>query len=101
MSRASGFGTPDVVDCATLLRSPGLASECRPERLWTGWAGKKDWRAKEAWLRLSFQSDYRAAGAKVEVNTNAQAGVVVLTQEKRRELQERLARLQALLTLGL
>jgi Transposase len=34
-------------------------------------AGKKDWRAKEAWLRLSFQSDYRPAGAKVEVNTNA------------------------------
>jgi hypothetical protein len=58
-------------------------------------AGKKDWRAKEAWLRLSFQSDYRPAGAKVEVNTNARAGVVVLTQEKRRELQERLARLQA------
>ena len=45
--------------------------------------------------RLSFQSDYRPAGAKVEVNTNAQAGVVVLTAEKRRELQERLARLQA------
>jgi hypothetical protein len=58
-------------------------------------AGKKDWRAKEAWLRLSFPSDYRPVGAKVEVNTNAQAGVVVVTEEKRREVQERLARLQA------
>jgi hypothetical protein len=45
-------------------------------------AGKKDWRAKEAWLRLSFQPDYRPAGAKVEVNSNAQAGVVVITPEK-------------------
>ena len=42
---------------------------------------------------MSFQSDYRPAGAKVEVNTNAQTGVVVVTEEKRRELQERLKRL--------
>jgi hypothetical protein len=56
-------------------------------------ASQRDWKAAEAWLRLSFQSDYRQGGTKVEVNTNAQAGMVVVTEEKRRELQQRLKRL--------
>jgi len=50
-------------------------------------AGEKDWRAHEAWLRLSFQSDYRQSNTKVEVNTNAQAGVgIVCTEEQRMRL---------------
>jgi hypothetical protein len=53
-------------------------------------AGKKDWRAKEAWLRLSFQADYRRdTSINVTATANAQQAIVV-TEEKRRELQERL-----------
>jgi predicted Zn-ribbon and HTH transcriptional regulator len=43
------------------LEAAGRCPRCKSTEL----------RAKEAWLRLSFQSDYRPAGAKVEVNTNA------------------------------
>ena len=50
-------------------------------------ANNGDWRAASEFLRLSFQSDYRQAGAKVEVNTNAQAGVgIVCTEEQRMRL---------------
>jgi hypothetical protein len=60
-------------------------------------AGEKDWRAHAEWLRLCFQSDYRR-DASVNVNASASATVqqaqVVITEEKRRELQERLRRLQ-------
>jgi hypothetical protein len=46
-----------------------------------------DWRAASELLRLSFQNDYRQANAKVEVNTNAQAGVgIVCTEEQRMRL---------------
>ena len=45
-------------------------------------AGEKDWRALNEWLKLTFP-EYRQAGAKVEVNTNAQAGVgIVCTEEQ-------------------
>jgi hypothetical protein len=54
-----------------------------------------DWRASEAFLRMSFAADYRRdANINVNATATAQQGVV-LTEEKRRELQERLARLQA------
>jgi hypothetical protein len=53
----------------------------------------KDWRAAEAYLRLSF-AEYRTGnGPSVNVNTNVAA--VVIGPEKRKELQERLARLNA------
>jgi len=57
-------------------------------------AGEDDWRALEAFLRMSFQADYRRDGSNVQVSQTVQAAVV-LTEEKRRELQARLARLQS------
>jgi hypothetical protein len=54
-----------------------------------------DWRALEAFLRMSFSADYRRdAHINVSATANAQHAVVV-TEEKRRELQERLKRLQS------
>jgi transposase-like protein len=56
-------------------------------------AGKQDWKAISEWLRLSF-AEYRTGnGPSVNVNTNVAA--VVIGSEKRKELQERLARLNA------
>lgn len=52
-------------------------------------AGSRDWKAHEAWLRLSFQADYRQPNTKIDVNTNAQAGAVIITDEKRNELQDK------------
>jgi hypothetical protein len=51
-----------------------------------------DWRASVAFLKLSFP-EYRQPSTKVDVNANAQAATVVITEEKRRELQERFRRL--------
>ncbi len=48
-----------------------------------------DWRASAEFLKLSFP-EYRQPGTKVEVKANAQAGTVVVTEEKRRELQKQL-----------
>ena len=68
-------------------------TEAREQARQKGLAGIKsagqagDWRAWEAFLRLSFQSDYRTGG-KVEVTANATAGnFPVLTVERQRELQ--------------
>jgi hypothetical protein len=48
-----------------------------------------DWRAYEAFLKLSFQSDYRT-DKRVEVTATASAGnFPVLTPERQAELQER------------
>ena len=47
-------------------------------------AGEKDWRAHDAWLKLSFAADYRG---KIDVNATAIAAPpVVLTPEQQREL---------------
>lgn len=55
-----------------------------------------EWRALEAFLRMSFPADYRPGGSiNVSATANAQQAVV-LTDERRRQLQERLARLQLL-----
>jgi hypothetical protein len=57
-------------------------------------AGDKDWRAWEAWLKYAYAADYRRD---TSVNVNASATVqqgVVISEEKRRELQEKLRRLQ-------
>ena len=55
-------------------------------------AGERDWRAHEAWLPLSFQNDYRQAGAKAEVNTAQQAQIVCTEEQRQRiiALRERL-----------
>ena len=46
-----------------------------------------DWRALEAFLRLSFPADYRQAGStKVEVTATAQQAAVVCTEEQRQRL---------------
>ena len=44
-----------------------------------------DWRASEAFLRLSFPG-YRQAATKVEVSATAQAGTIVCTEEQRQRL---------------
>jgi hypothetical protein len=49
-------------------------------------AGEKDWRAHAEWLKLCFP-EYRKPDTRVEVNTQAQAGVqVVCTEEQRQAL---------------
>jgi hypothetical protein len=52
-------------------------------------AGEADWRAKKAFLELSYP-EYRQPNTKVEVNTAAQAGdiQVVCTGEQRRAMIE-------------
>ena len=45
-----------------------------------------DWRALEAFLRLSFPSDYRKADTQVNVTATAQQGQVVCTEEQRQRL---------------
>jgi len=48
-----------------------------------------DWQALEAFLRMSFQADYRrASNASVEVNTALQTQAVVCTEEQRMRLIE-------------
>ena len=44
-----------------------------------------EWRAAEAFLRMSFPSDYKQAGAKIEVTATAQQGQVVCTEEQRQD----------------
>jgi hypothetical protein len=57
-------------------------------------AGDKDWRAWEAWLKYAYAADYRRdTSVKVNASATVQQGVVI-SEEKRRELQERLRRLQ-------
>src|SRR5262245_24183458 len=45
-----------------------------------------DWRALEAFLRLSFPADYRKADTQVNVTATAQQGQVVCTEEQRQRL---------------
>jgi len=53
-----------------------------------------DWRASEAFLRMSFAADYRKdASINVRASATAQQGVVI-TAEDRKRLQERLRRCQ-------
>jgi DNA-binding transcriptional MerR regulator len=56
-----------------------------------------DWRALDTWLQRSFPADYRRdSNVSVTATANAaSAQQVIVSPEKRRELQERLARLQA------
>jgi terminase small subunit-like protein len=54
-------------------------------------AGAKDWRASAEWLRLTFPSDYRGNGNKIEVSANATAPSFVFTEEQRLRLIERRA----------
>jgi hypothetical protein len=52
-------------------------------------AGEKDWRAHEAFLKLSFQSDYRQGGPNINVTANAQAATATIcTEEQRKRLIE-------------
>ena len=44
-------------------------------------AGDTDWRAKKAFLELSYP-EYRQPGTKVEVNTAAQAGIVEIKADE-------------------
>jgi hypothetical protein len=55
-----------------------------------------DWRALDTWLQRSFPADYRKdASINVSATANAQqAQGVVLTEEKRRVLQEKFAKWQ-------
>jgi len=51
-------------------------------------AGERDWRAWEAWLRLSFQADYRQAGTKIDVAATVgaqQAKIEVVCDEAKRK----------------
>src|SRR5262249_37610517 len=54
-----------------------------------------DWRGIAEWLRLSFQADYWQPNTRAQVNANAQAGTVAVTEAKRQELIERLKRLRS------
>jgi len=49
-------------------------------------------RARGAWLRLAFQADYRQPSTKFEVNAATHAGAVVVTEEQRAKLIEKLRR---------
>jgi len=51
-------------------------------------AGDKDWRAWDAWLKLTHPAEYRGSGAKVQVSALASVSGPIITEEKRRELQE-------------
>ena len=51
-------------------------------------AGEKDWRAWDAWLKLTHPAEYRGSGAKIEVSASANANLPVISEEKLRELQE-------------
>jgi hypothetical protein len=52
-----------------------------------------DWRASEAFLRMSFAADYRK-DARINVSANANAQAVAVTAEDRKRIQERIARAQ-------
>lgn len=51
-------------------------------------AGSKDWRASEAWLRLSFPEDYRIRPENIAA-VQLSPGQSILSVEQLRELQER------------
>jgi hypothetical protein len=57
-------------------------------------AGARDWRALAEWLRLTFPEHRSGHCINVSATANALQAAVVITEEKRRELQERFARLQ-------
>ena len=61
-------------------------------------AGEKDWRALAEWLKLTFPEHRSGHSINVNATANAQQATVVVTEEKRRELQEKLARLQSQLS---
>jgi len=52
-------------------------------------AGERDWRAWDAWLKLTYPADYRGTRAKIEVSAFASANMLVITEEQQRALQER------------
>ena len=52
-------------------------------------AGERDWRAWDAWLKLSYPADYRGTRAKIEVSAFASANMLVITEEQQRAIQER------------
>ena len=58
-------------------------------------AGEKDWRALAEWLKLTFPEHRSGHSINVNATASAQQATVVVTEEKRRELQEKLARLQS------
>ena len=58
-------------------------------------AGDKDWRAQAEWLRLCFPGDYRRDGSiNVSATANAQQATVVVSEETRKRLQEKLRQIQ-------
>jgi hypothetical protein len=59
-------------------------------------AGERDWRAHEAWLRLSFPDDYRRPDARIAVSATAtaqQATRVLITPEDRKAVREQRERI--------
>jgi len=52
-------------------------------------AGERDWRAWDAWLKLTYPADYRGTRAKIEVSAFASANMLVITEEQQRAIQER------------
>jgi hypothetical protein len=50
-------------------------------------AGDKDWRAHTEWLRLTFPTDYRGRGSRVEVSATATVHTVVTEEERQRLIQ--------------
>ena len=52
-------------------------------------AGERDWRAWDAWLKLTYPADYRGTRAKIEVSAFASSNMLVITEEQQRAIQER------------
>jgi hypothetical protein len=57
-------------------------------------AGERDWRAWDAWLKLSYPADYRGTRAKIEVSAFASAIPVITVEDQRRIQEARLKLLQ-------
>ena len=58
-------------------------------------AGQKgDWRASEAFLRMSFAADYRRGDINVSATAVNDQRTVVVTEQKRAELQAKLKEIQ-------
>jgi hypothetical protein len=56
-------------------------------------AGERDWRAWDAWLKLTYPADYRGTRAKIEVSAFASANMLVISVEQQRAIQEQRQRL--------
>jgi hypothetical protein len=57
-------------------------------------AGEKDWRALAEWLKLTFPEHRQGHNINVSANAVQDNRSVVITEEKRRELQEKLRAFQ-------